>query len=138
MVEIYTDGSCKNNGIFPNEGTFAFLILENNKIVEQYSLLVKNTSNNRMEISAIMMSLLHCFNNYSTDTNIILYSDSEYVLKVLSGEYKYNKNKDLFINCFILKNKFKNLKLQWVRGHNGNHYNEIVDKLCKKTYSITK
>ena len=63
---IYTDGSCCGNGLKENEGGFAVLALDKNEnLLYNYNKRECNTTNNRMELKAILYSFL----NYGVNIN---------------------------------------------------------------------
>lgn len=128
--KIYTDGSCDNIQ-YPNYGGWAYLILENDEIIEQRSGWDIHTTNNRMEMIAILESLLEL--PYGSEVEII--TDSQYCIGAFSGAYKAKANTDL-IEQFAKNVEQKNLDVafSWVRGHNGDKYNEIVDKMANDEY----
>lgn len=122
--KIYTDGSCDNIQ-YPNYGGWAYLILENDEIIEQRSGWDIHTTNNRMEMIAILESLLEL--PYGSEVEII--TDSQYCIGAFSGAYKAKANTDL-IEQFAKNVEQKNLDVTftWVRGHNGDKYNEKLIK----------
>ena len=127
MIQIYTDGAC-----FPNPngfGGWAFVAANDNDIKYIESGNERNTTNNRMELTAILMAMQWC------DKGTYIYSDSQYCVNAITKWYdnwvKANKldercNIDLIADANELY-KEKNLKLKWVKGHNGNVYNETAD-----------
>ena len=139
-IVIYTDGSCINN---PGKGGWAtqFLLYKNNKLT--YSKLIsgcsKHSTNNIMELTAVIEALKQLKPNAKNYT-IEIFSDSEYVINGLtkyrdSWEYrnfKGVKNSELWKKLFDLYDNYKNITIKHVRAHNGDKYNEIVDKEAKK------
>lgn len=127
---IYTDGSC-DNIIYPNYGGWAYLILEDGNIIEQRSGSDIHTTNNRMEMTAILESLLEL--PYESEVEII--TDSQYCIGSFSNKFKSKLNLDL-INQYrsIVKEKNLDVSFKWVRGHTGDKYNSIVDKLANEEY----
>lgn len=142
---IYTDGSCRGNGKAENTGGYGFIILNNEEEV-----LVKvgkqefNTTNNRMEMMAIIHGIsaaLCCLK--SSDFSLEIYTDSAYVHNCKSQKWYKSwesndwknskkepvKNQDLWklLIFFFEDSRFSFNK---VKGHAGNKYNEIVDKLA--------
>lgn len=158
---IYTDGSTRNNGKDGNVGGYGFLVLDQyNNIVDAYAETnIENTTNNRMELTAIVAALFMWekrMRNKDEGSYIELYSDSEYALKSLfswSHTWAMNgwkttqgtevKNQDLIKNFYdkqwskYLDNMVKGKRNSWskfsyshIHGHNGNKYNELADKLA--------
>lgn len=135
-VVIYTDGACLGN---PGPGGWAALIQYNTNEKELKGA-VKETTNNRMELTAAIKAL----QALSEPCEIILYTDSVYVQKGVS-EWLQNwkkrnwktankrpvKNKDLWqeMDQVIVHH---DITWQWVKGHAGNIGNERVDTLARQ------
>tara|TARA_B100000686_G_C16525635_1_gene829604 strand:- start:415 stop:867 length:453 start_codon:yes stop_codon:yes gene_type:complete len=132
---IYTDGACLGN---PGPGGWAALIFnkENKKKVITGS--EKVTTNNRMELMAIIYALKPLKEN----STVKIYSDSKYVINGINlwmKKWKENnwltsnkkpvKNIDLWKQLDNESKKFK-ISWEWVKGHSGNIYNEEVDRLA--------
>lgn len=147
---IYTDGSTFKNGSPEAEGGFGVAVYkgeinqpEDWELVEIYAERVTNTTNNRMEMSAILWALEH-YGATPADFFIpIVYTDSKYSLNSFTTwreRWKRNnwrrangkeiENKDLVIKYDNLIKK-KLIELRYVKGHSGNKGNELVDKLAK-------
>lgn len=124
---IYTDGAYSRQH---NEGAFAYVILNSeNTEVERKAYKIANETNNRAELKAIIAAV----NKLPHDaTEILVYSDSQYALNTLSGTWKRKLNKDLFDvwDKVIVKRPNISISFEWVKGHNGNVYNELCDQLC--------
>jgi len=131
---IWTDGACSGN---PGKGGWGALIRHNSKDIE-LSGSEKNTTNNRMEMMAVIKALEKISNNYK----IILYTDSKYVkdgITIWILNWKKNnwknsqkkdvKNKDLWLRLDILSQKF-DIDWVWVKGHSDNIENNIADSLA--------
>ncbi len=133
-VIIYTDGACSGN---PGKGGWAAILKYNdkNKTISGYE---EQTTNNRMELTAVIKAL----ENINEKCNIIIYSDSTYVIKgateYLPNWLKNNwkcankkdvKNVDLWkeLNVLLLKH---NITWKWVKGHSTDQLNNEVDKLA--------
>ena len=134
---IYTDGACLGN---PGPGGWATIIFDkkNEKRIQRVGSEL-TTTNNRMELTAIIESL----RTIPLQSNLIVFTDSKYVINGIESwifQWKKNnwlasnkkkvKNKDLWI---LLDNLTKNLKIKWnwVKGHSGDQFNEEVDKLAR-------
>tara|TARA_B100000900_G_C20583390_1_gene718507 strand:+ start:1549 stop:1995 length:447 start_codon:yes stop_codon:yes gene_type:complete len=134
---IYTDGACLGN---PGPGGWAAIIFDNNnKKISQNVGAEITTTNNRMELVAIIESL----KKIPSNSSLSVFTDSKYVINGIETwivKWKKNdwvgsnkkkvKNKDLWIELDQLSNNFE-IKWNWVRGHSGNKYNEEVDKLAR-------
>ena len=129
-MNAYTDGSCLKN---PGEGGWATVILNNNEVEYLVYGGEDFTSNNRMELKAVIETLkLH-----NTTDLITIHTDSMYVIKCANGEFKRKKNIDLWEEYDKVSYN-KNIKYIWVKGHNGNKFNEIVDDLARSKAMIIK
>ena len=122
MIEIYTDGSCIKNPNGP--GGWAFCLLENN-IEFIMADSDKCTTNNRMELRAIIESL-SCVKE---GLECKIYTDSKLCINCATGKWQRKANLDLWKEYdTVSKNKIINY--EWVKGHSGNKYNELVDSLA--------
>lgn len=122
-ITAYTDGSCNPN---PGRGGWGYIIIENNKEIESAYGGEDDTTNNLMEMTAVIKAL-----EKFPNANMKIYTDSQYVINGATGAWKLNKNLDLWDR---LKELSKNRKIEyvWVRGHDGNKFNEKVDQLAKR------
>ena len=124
MKVIYTDGSCLSN---PNgKGGWAAVIIDEEKLEGLISGCNKSTTNNRMELQAVIEALGFLDDN----DECLIYSDSQLVINCAVGKWKRNANKDLW-EIYDKNIKNKKVKYEWIKGHNGNEYNELVDKVAK-------
>lgn len=139
MIKIYTDGSCINN---PGKGGWCALILKDNEEIILKGN-EKDSTNNKMELTSVIEALKYIKNN-NINSKIELYTDSNYVkngitvwiYNWLKNNWKTaNKkpvlNKELWLELFNLQQNLK-IEWNWVKAHNGNHYNEIVDKTARE------
>lgn len=131
MIQIFTDGSAKGN---PGPGGYGLILRYGNK-EKEISQGYRMTTNNRMELLAIIVAL------ESLKTNkheINIYSDSKYVIdSIVKGwvfdwskkNFKGKKNADLWKRYLDLHPKFK-INYHWIKGHNGHPENERCDELA--------
>ena len=131
MIHIFTDGSSRGN---PGPGGYG-TILKYGKYGKELSAGFRLTTNNRMELLAVIIGL-ESLKNEGED--VLVVSDSKYVVDavekrwVFSWEkknYKQKKNPDLW-KRFLKVYRKHNVKFQWVRGHNGHPENERCDTLA--------
>jgi ribonuclease HI len=130
-LEIFTDGSCLGN---PGNGGWCAILRygEHEKILSGNEA---NTTNNRMELTAVIKAL----EALKEPCEIELYSDSTYVLKGLNEwlenwikkDFKKVKNVDLW-KQYIEVSKPHKIHINWVKGHSGHTENEICDKIAKE------
>lgn len=130
-ILIFTDGSARGN---PGPGGYGALLRFNGKIKE-LSCGFRRTTNNRMELLAVISALETIKTN---KLPIRIYSDSKYVIDSITKKwvhgwvtkgFKGKKNKDLWIRYLNLEKQF-NLEFIWVKGHNGHPENERCDVLA--------
>jgi ribonuclease HI len=119
---IYTDGSCLKPG---GASGWCFILFENNRqwVVSGFN---NNSTNNRMELTAVLESL-----KFSDKKNITIYSDSKLTINCAKKLWNRKSNLDLW-DMFDNLSKNKIIEWIWVKAHNGDKYNEIVDKIARK------
>ncbi len=124
-LEIFTDGSCiRNPG---GDGGWGFVAVRGGRKIAEFCGPDPKTTSNRAELKAIIRALLWL----PRGTLATIVSDSQYAVKVLSGKYRAKKNLDLIEETQALMQE-RQIKLRWVRGHNGNRWNERADALAAK------
>lgn len=139
MIEIYTDGSTHPTN--PGPGGFGIVITKDNKIINTYGKQFTHTTNNRMEMSAI----LWCLANYGKyPEEVIVYSDSSYAINTFTN-WMFNwqrnnwrksdnqppENLDIIQTYLNLLNMGYKITLKKVKGHSGVEFNELADKLAR-------
>ncbi len=138
-VTLYTDGACSGN---PGPGGWG-CILEYNGQEKELSGGEKNTTNNRMELTAVIMGL----SALKEPCIVELYSDSKYVIDALEkgwawgwkkrGWVKSDKkpalNSDLWEQLLTLTTQHQ-LHYHWVKGHADNPKNNRCDQLAVSQY----
>ena len=132
-VTMYTDGSARGNPDGPGGyGTILEYIDPKGQLhVKEISKGYKKTTNNRMEIGAVLLTL-SCFN--AKVDSITIYTDSMYVIGCATLGWKRKKNKalwDQFDKEYQRVSKLcSNITFQHVKGHAENKWNNYVDKLA--------
>lgn len=136
VIKIWCDGGCRNNQTRENIGAWAFRVPYPHGQIQQAEP-VKNTTNNRMELTAVIKAL----QSVDSDLPIQIYLDSQYVLKGITEWIQgWKKNNWRTVNKKPIQNKElwleldpliqgKNISWIWVKGHSGNVGNEAVDEL---------
>lgn len=130
-IEVYTDGAAKGN---PGPGGYG-IVMRFGKHEKELSQGYRRTTNNRMELLALIVALEQLKTN---EHPIVVYSDSKYVIDSITQNwvhgwvkkgFKGKKNKDLWLRYLAVA---KNLRLRfvWVKGHNGHPENERCDQLA--------
>ena len=131
IINIYTDGSAKGN---PGPGGYG-IVLSYNKIKKELSEGFKLTTNNRMELLAVIIGLESI---KETGYKIIIYSDSKYVVDAVNKKwvfnwekinYKKKKNSDLW-KRFLKIYRMHQVVFKWIKGHAGHPQNERCDQLA--------
>lgn len=134
-VEIFTDGACSGN---PGPGGWG-AILRYNTVEKEISGGEPNTTNNRMEITAVIKALALL----KEPCQVTLYSDSQYVCNALekgwakkwkANNWMRNKkepalNPDLWEQLLQVYDRHT-VKIVWVKGHAGHPENERCDRLA--------
>lgn len=132
-VHIYTDGAAKGN---PGPGGYG-IVLKYGRHRKELSQGFENTTNNRMELLAVIVALEALT---STEFPVKIYSDSKYVVDAINKGwlrnwqktgFKKKKNVDLW-QRFIPQAKKFDLTFIWVKGHAGHPENERCDQLAVK------
>ena len=134
LIKIYTDGACSGN---PGPGGWGVFI-ENSGNVTELSGRDENTTNNRMELKAVIEALKF----FTINSKLIIHTDSKYVMDGASrwiinwkknnwktAQKKDVKNKDLWIELDNLLN-YHDVSWVWVKGHDGIYGNERADYLA--------
>lgn len=135
MIEIYTDGSCLKNCTSGGPGGWAFIIKSSdltNNIEYQVSGGNEKTTNNQMELQAVIEALSFLIPDCQDINKYKIYTDSQLTLKCAKKEWKRKANLDLW-EIFDQVSCEKDIVWEWVKAHNGNYYNEKVDKLAIET-----
>lgn len=145
-MKIYTDGACTKAG----SGGWAFVCVRDGDVVFTHSGGMRKTTNNQMELIAFIEAVKHALRHYKSEKVIVVLSDSQYVVRGantwLSG-WKSNRwrtskrkpvaNEGLWRQIDALLSSWRDkghvpLSIKWVRGHNGDYFNEVADKLAKE------
>ncbi|MBK5278471.1 MAG: ribonuclease HI [Bacteroidia bacterium] len=131
MIRIFTDGAAQGN---PGPGGYG-VVMKFNHAVKELSGGFRLTTNNRMELLAVISGLEAIKKN---DIPITIYSDSKYVVDAVEKGWVWNwqkknfakkANPDLWQRYIPLHQKFKP-KFVWIRGHAGHPENERCDALA--------
>ena len=133
-VEIFTDGACKGN---PGPGGWGAILRYGTKEKEIYGSS-KNTTNNIMELTAVIESLKNlkkpCELIITTDSKYVKNGITEWIHKWKKNEWrtaakKEVKNKELWIELDSLI-QIHSISWDWVKGHSGHPENERADLLA--------
>ena len=130
-IQIYTDGSCLGK---PGPGGWAAIITEDGKDTA-ISGNDPDTTNNRMEMMAVIESLKYLHKKYGRDKlpaiQINFFIDSNLIVQTLNSGWKKKKNQDLWAEIEKLT-AWLNIKWEWVKAHHKDEQNNKVDELAFK------
>lgn len=144
-IRFFTDGACSGN---PGPGGWAIVKLDNES-VQCFSGGEVETTNNRMELKAVVTAMRN-ISKLDEKEKYEIHSDSAYVVNAIKNEWikrwqlngwktsrkEEVKNQDLWKELLELQKGLKSLgfkvKFVKVKGHSGNMFNEMADKLAKE------
>ena len=134
-IMAYTDGSSRGN---PGKGGYGVVLLDTEKkYKKEFSQGFRLTTNNRMELLAAIVALEKL---KSLNTEITIFTDSKYLCDSVNKRWVFGwekkqfsgkKNQDLWIRFLRVYRQHK-VKLEWVKGHAGDVWNELADSLATK------
>ena len=131
MIHIFTDGSSRGN---PGPGGYGVVLIYN-QFRKELTEGFKRTTNNRMELLAVIKGLEAL---KEAGQEVTIYSDSKYVVDSVEKRwvfgwekkgFKDKKNPDLWIRFLVVYKKHK-VKFVWIKGHAGHPENEKCDELA--------
>lgn len=133
QVHIYTDGAARGN---PGPGGYGIVMEWVGKPYrKEFSQGYKHTTNNRMELLAVIEALRKLKN---PGTKVLVFTDSKYVVDSVQKGWVFNwekkgfqekKNPDLWIQ-FLKEYRKHQVQFKWIRGHNNHVQNERCDVLA--------
>ena len=149
MIQIFTDGGCSGN---PGPGGWAYIIIletfQGDKVLGECRGAEKDTTNNRMELTAVIKSLEALKTMKDLPAKAAVHTDSQYVQKGISEwiqKWKRNswrtsdkkpvKNQDLW-QCLDALTAGLHIDWVWVKGHAGNEYNERCDAMTREAIGL--
>lgn len=122
-IFLWTDGSCLGN---PGPGGWAFIKKDRDGDIERFGG-APQTTNNRMEMQAAIEALRSL---PETPQDVLLYSDSQLLVKTMAEGWKRRANLDLWEQLDRLASRHR-VTWQWVRGHEGQTENERCNSLAQ-------
>jgi ribonuclease HI len=132
---VFTDGSCEGN---PGPGGWGFVWVEDDGIVAERSGVAADTTNNRMELQA----LIEAYELLPEDAELSVYSDSQLCVKTVNewaegwerrGWRRKSgpiKNLELVKRLYALADTHPGVELRWIKAHDGSKWNEYADALA--------
>jgi ribonuclease HI len=139
-VIIYTDGACRGNGKENTIGAFGIVFMYN-EVQKEVKQAFRNTTNNIMELSAVIQAL----SMLKEPCSVKVHSDSAYVINAINQKWINNwqkngwkssnkepvKNRELWEKLIELI-KYHKVEFIKVKGHSDNPYNNRCDKLANE------
>ena len=133
-ADIFTDGASEPQN--PGHGGWAYVVLIHKQEVHRESGSFLLTTNNRMELIAVIKGIQYAIENHGVGF-IKIHSDSKYVVNGISWwverwnreNYEGRLNSDLWKQIFDIKQQV-DVRAFFVKGHNGDQYNELCDELA--------
>ena len=148
-ILLYTDGSTikkpQSDGTILGKGPGGWgvvLLWENHNYRKEFSGGESCTTNNRMELTAVIEGLKRI---KKRDITVHIYSDSQYVVDAIEKgwltkwvlkNFKDKKNEDLWREYLAVAKDFTNLKFHWVKGHADNKENNRCDELAQQQATL--
>ena len=132
---LFTDGSCEGN---PGPGGWGCVWVENDEIVAERNGTDPDTTNNRMELQA----LIAAYELLPADASIAVYSDSQLCVKTINewaegwerrGWRRKSgpiANLELVQRLYALAHAHPRVELEWIKAHDGSRWNEYADALA--------
>lgn len=130
-ITIYTDGAARGN---PGPGGYGAILMSGH-LKKELSAGFRLTTNNRMELMAVIVALEALKIEGSVVT---ILTDSRYVADAVNKGWVFNwvnkrfkgkKNPDLWLRFLEVYRKHK-VRFVWIKGHNDNPFNERCDQLA--------
>ncbi len=134
---VFTDGSCEGN---PGPGGWGFVWVENDEIVQEKFGRDGDTTNNRMELTALIQAL----RVLPEDAEAAVYSDSQLCVKTVNewaagweqrGWRRKSgpiANLELVKQFYALAGARPGVRIEWIRAHDGSRWNEYADALASR------
>jgi ribonuclease HI len=142
-IKVYTDGACSGN---PGPGGWGVVFVSGKGHLEMNGH-ENNTTNNRMEMMAVISALSY-IKEQSPGSSVILYTDSKYVKDGITTwikKWHVNnwqtaarqpvKNKDLWMRLDELSLALT-INWEWIKGHAGDNYNGMADTLARNAITV--
>ncbi len=126
-IYLYTDGAASGN---PGPGGYG-AVLKCGTLRRELSGGYALTTNNRMELLAVIRGLEAI---RWEEAEVMVYSDSTYVVNTVTKGWKRKKNQDLWAQFDAIAGRFS-LRFNWIKGHAGHPENERCDRLAVEAYS---
>lgn len=133
---VFTDGATEGN---PGPGGWGAVLVADGKVVAEDHGSEAHTTNNRMELTALIAGL----KMVPADTSVTLYTDSQLVVNIVTKwaegwkERGWKKkstgpiaNLELVKEAYEVSRQRPEVTVQWIKAHSGNRWNEYADALA--------
>ncbi len=138
-IDVFTDGGCSGN---PGPGGWAFVLLSEGRVISTSSGGDIMTTNNKMELSAVINAIKSCSIigadeiSVSTDSQYVKNGITQWIFNWKKNGWKTSgkesvKNQELWIELDELC-KTRKVIWNWVKGHAGIEYNEMCDSMVRQ------
>lgn len=134
LIKCWCDGSCKPSN--PGFAGIGYVIkISKDFTSEEFEIIqgskfIGQATNNIAELKAIE-EVLSILKEKSLENEFVeITTDSQYSIGILVKNWKAKLNKELILKIKDDLNCFSNLTFTWVKGHDGNFYNEMADQLA--------
>ena len=137
MIEVYIDGSSKGN---PGPGGAGIVVVDasTQKVLGTAGIPLGYVTNNQAEFLALKHALIEVQMRGLSKQSIEILTDSQLVVGIFSQNWKARANLELVMEIRDLLKEFPQLTFAYVRGHNGNHGNELADSLAQEAAESQK
>ena len=137
MIEVYIDGSSKGN---PGPGGAGIVIKDTSaqETLGIHGIPLGYVTNNQAEFLALKHALIELKNQRLSHDPVNILTDSQLVVGIFSQSWRARANLELVVEIRNLLKEFPTLTLAYVRGHNGNHGNELADSLAQEAAESQK
>ncbi len=132
---VFTDGSCEGN---PGPGGWGVVWVEDDAVVEEKSGVDSATTNNRMELAA----LIAAYQMQPEDSRVTVFSDSQLCVNTVNewaADWEKRgwrrksgpiANLELVKELYALAKRHPSVTLAWIKAHDGSRWNEYADALA--------
>ena len=121
---VYADGSCIGN---PGPGGWGVVVVRPDGSESEYHGANPATTNNQMEITAAVEGLRQT----APESRVLLRSDSQYVIKTMTLNWKRRKNHELWA-ALDAEAARRQVTFEWVKGHDSDPLNQRADRLANR------
>lgn len=129
MITIYTDGSFSSSKV---RGGIGIVFVKDGNKIGSFSKSFENITNNKAELAAVIIAMKTTLKNNWEEVTIC--TDSQYVIGCATKGWQRKKNVKLWKRFDLVKEELDKqnitINFRWVRGHDGDKFNELADRLA--------